>query len=57
MGTEKEIVISAQGLKKSFHTGEMEQTIFENLDLEIYKRDFLSVSGILSEMIIDITGE
>ena len=57
MGTEKEIVISAQGLKKSIHTGEMEQTIFENLDLEIYKRDFLSVSGILSEMILDIMGE
>ena len=45
MGTEKEIVISAQGLKKSFHTGEMEQTIFENLDLEIYKGDFTVIMG------------
>ena len=45
MGAEKEIIISAQGLKKSFHTGEMEQTIFENLDLEIYQGDFTVIMG------------
>lgn len=45
MGAEKEIIISAQGLKKSFHTGEMEQTIFENLDLEIYHGDFTVIMG------------
>lgn len=45
MAVEKEVIILAKNLKKSFHTGEMEQTIFENLSLNIYKGDFTVIMG------------
>jgi len=45
MSTEKDIIISARGLKKSFGTGDSEQTIFENLDLDIYRGDFTVIMG------------
>ena len=37
MTMEKEVIISAKALKKSFKSDGMEQTIFENLNLDIYK--------------------
>ena len=40
MSNKKEIIIKATKLKKSFITGDTEQTIFENLDLNIYRGDF-----------------
>lgn len=40
MTAKKEVIISAKALKKSFSTADTEQTIFENLDLDIYKGDF-----------------
>lgn len=45
MNTKKEIIIEARKLKKSFTTGDTEQTIFENLDLNIYKGDFTVIMG------------
>lgn len=45
MKTEKEILISARNLKKDFNTGGITQTIFENLDLDIYKGDFTVIMG------------
>ena len=39
------ILVIVENLKKSFHTGEMEQTIFENLSLDIYKGDFTVIMG------------
>ncbi len=45
MNTEKDIIISARGLKKSFGTGDGSQTIFENLDLDIYRGDFTVIMG------------
>lgn len=45
MGNNKEIIIKATKLKKSFITGDTEQTIFENLDLNIYKGDFTVIMG------------
>ena len=45
MSNEKEIIIKATQLKKSFITGDTEQTIFENLDLNIYKGDFTVIMG------------
>ncbi|MBQ9124118.1 MAG: ABC transporter ATP-binding protein [Acholeplasmatales bacterium] len=41
----KEIIIKATKLKKSFWTGDIEQTIFEDLDLNIYKGDFTVIMG------------
>ncbi|MGN0462616.1 MAG: ABC transporter ATP-binding protein [Ruminococcus sp.] len=41
----KEVVISARNLKKSFKTQDMEQVIFENLNLDIYKGDFTVIMG------------
>ena len=38
-------IIEAKKLKKSFRTGDTEQTIFENLDLKIYKGDFTVIMG------------
>ena len=35
MSNKKEIIIKVTKLKKSFSTGDTEQTIFENLDLNI----------------------
>lgn len=45
MSCKKEIIIKATKLKKSFITGDTEQTIFENLDLNIYKGDFTVIMG------------
>ncbi len=45
MSTEKEIIISARGLKKSFGSGESKLTIFENLNLDIYRGDFTIIMG------------
>ena len=45
MNNKKEIIIKASNLKKSFKTGDTEQTIFENLDLNIYKGDFTIIMG------------
>lgn len=45
MSNKKEIIIKATKLKKSFITGDTEQTIFENLDLNIYKGDFTVIMG------------
>lgn len=45
MTTEKEVIISAKGLKKSFPIGETGQTIFEDLDLDIYRGDFTVIMG------------
>ena len=45
MSNQKEIIIKAMKLKKSFITGDTEQTIFENLDLNIYKGDFTVIMG------------
>ena len=45
MNHKKDIVIKASKLKKSFKTGDTEQTIFENLDLNIYKGDFTVIMG------------
>ena len=38
-------IIEAKKLKKSFLTGDTEQTIFENLDLKIYKGDYTVIMG------------
>ncbi len=40
-----EIIIEAKNLKKSFRTGDTEQTIFENLNLNLYKGDFTIIMG------------
>ncbi len=45
MTAKKEVIISAKTLKKSFKTADNEQTIFENLDLDIYKGDFTVIMG------------
>ena len=45
MKTEKEIMISARNLKKCFNMGDEKQTIFENLNLDIYKGDFTIIMG------------
>lgn len=41
----KDILISAKNLKKEFSNGEVCQTIFENLTLDIYKGDFTVIMG------------
>ena len=45
MSTERDVIISARKLKKSFGTGDNQQTIFENLDLDIYRDDFTIIMG------------
>lgn len=45
MNANKENMIEARKLKKSFPTGDTHQTIFENLDLSIYKGDFTILMG------------
>lgn len=45
MKVEKQAIISARNLKKCFRTGDMEQTIFEELNLDIYKGDFTVIMG------------
>ena len=45
MSDKKEIIIKATKLKKSFITGDTEQIIIENLDLNIYKGDFTVIMG------------
>ena len=41
----KQTIIEAKNLKKSFRTGDTEQTIFENLNLNLYKGDFTIIMG------------
>ena len=45
VSNQKETIIKATKLKKSFITGDTEQKVFENLDLEIYKDDFTVIMG------------
>lgn len=45
MSTEKDVIISAKGLKKSFGIGDSQQVIFEDLDLDIYRGDFTIIMG------------
>jgi putative ABC transport system ATP-binding protein len=45
MNTRTDIIIQAKNLKKSFRTGDTEQTVFENLNLDIYKGDFTIIMG------------
>ncbi|MEE1282674.1 MAG: ABC transporter ATP-binding protein [Acutalibacteraceae bacterium] len=45
MREKKNTIIEAKKLKKSFRTVDTEQTIFENLDLKIYKNDFTIIMG------------
>ena len=45
MVTKKEAIISAKSLKKSFKSGDTEQTIFKDLNLDIYKGDFTVIMG------------
>ena len=45
MKTEKDVIISARGLKKTFGAGESSQTVFENLDLDIRRGDFTVIMG------------
>lgn len=45
MTVKKDILISAKNLKKTFCMGELSQTIFENLTLDIYKGDFTVIMG------------
>lgn len=45
MEEKKEILISAQNLKKEFCMGEACQTIYEDLSLDIYKGDFTVIMG------------
>lgn len=45
MNGNMQTIIEAKNLKKSFRTGDTEQTIFENLDLKLYKGDFTIIMG------------
>lgn len=45
MQKEKKAIITAKGLKKSFSTGEVEQVIINELDLDIYEGDFTVIMG------------
>lgn len=45
MNRKKETIIKATNLKKRFRTGDTEQIIFENLNLNIYKGDFTIIMG------------
>ena len=45
MKDNKQTIIEAKNLKKSFRTGDTEQTIFENLDLNLYQGDFTIIMG------------
>ena len=45
MSNKKEVIIEAKKLKKSFPTGDTQQTIFEDLDLKLYKGDFTIIMG------------
>lgn len=42
---EKEIIISAKHLKKVFGSGESEQVIYSDLNIDIYKGDFTIIMG------------
>jgi putative ABC transport system ATP-binding protein len=41
----KQTIIEAKNLKKSFCAGDTEQTVFENLNLNIYRGDFTVIMG------------
>lgn len=45
MENNKQTIISAKGLKKCFGTGDSVQTIFEDLDINIYRGDFTVIMG------------
>lgn len=45
MKTEKEVIISARNLKKSFGSKDAKQIIYEDLSLDIYKGDFTVIMG------------
>lgn len=45
MKDNKQTIIEAKNLKKSFRTGDTQQTIFENMDLNLYKGDFTIIMG------------
>ena len=45
MAVKKNVIISAKNLKKEFNMGETKQTIFEDLNLNIYKGDFTVIMG------------
>lgn len=42
---EKEVIISARHLKKVFGSGESEQVIYDDFDIDIYKGDFTVIMG------------
>lgn len=42
---EKEVIISARHLKKVFGSGESEQVIYSDFDIDIYKGDFTVIMG------------
>lgn len=42
---EKEVIISARRLKKIFGSGESEQVIYSDFDIDIYKGDFTVIMG------------
>lgn len=41
----KEVIISARHLKKVFGSGESEQVIYSDFDIDIYKGDFTVIMG------------
>ncbi len=45
MAMEKEVIIKARDLEKTFSTSDTKQTIFEGLNLDIYKGDFTVIMG------------
>ena len=42
---EKEVIISARHLKKVFGSGESEQVVYSDFDIDIYKGDFTVIMG------------
>lgn len=42
---EKEVIISARHLKKAFGSGESEQVIYQDFNIDIYKGDFTVIMG------------
>lgn len=42
---EKEVIISAKHLKKTFGSGESEQIVYSDFDIDIYKGDFTVIMG------------
>lgn len=42
---EKEVIISARHLKKGFGSGDSEQVIYSDFDIDIFKGDFTVIMG------------